>query len=457
MRDIKDIWEKVLSKVKNNVTEASYSHWFLRADLNSVDEVARIVYVQSDDPFVVEQHKIRYIPILETAFEEVLNQRYKVVVKQTSEYRKNKDENIEIMNTKEKIGNPAGKLTQQRIFHPKYTFDNFIVGECNELAFAVAKAVAENPSSSYNPLFLHGNSGLGKTHLMHAIGIYMLEHHRDLNVLYVSSEMFTNELIKSIQENNREFKKKYRSLDVLIIDDIQFLEGKESTQTEFFNTFNDLFFNNKQIIISSDRPPNKLVKLDDRLRSRFSWKMVAELLPADFETSVAILRKKAENENVVVDQDVYEVIQMIAEKITDNIRNLEGAFNRVVSFANLLKKDINKNFAKRILKDIVVIGDKKATPIQIKEVVSKYYGIKVSDLESSKRTNMIAYPRQVAMYLCRTMTDHSFPQIGQLFGGRHYTTVMHAFEKIQAELKTDSNLKEIIEDIKRKIKGVDNK
>mgnify|MGYP000010905810 FL=1 len=451
MEDIKDIWSKVLSKVKQIVTEASYSHWFLKADLNSVDEVANIVYVQSDDPFVVQQHKLRYIPILETAFEEVLKERYKVIVKQSSEYRKT---GIKSIDAGEKKGNITGNLNKQRIFHPKYTFDNFIVGECNELAFAVAKAVAENPSSTYNPLFLHGNSGLGKTHLMHAIGIYMLEHHKELNVLYVSSEMFTNELIKSIQENNREFKKKYRSLDVLIIDDIQFLEGKESTQTEFFNTFNDLFFNNKQIIISSDRPPNKLVKLDDRLRSRFSWKMVAELLPADFETRVAILRKKAENENVTVNEEVDEVIQMIAEKITDNIRNLEGAFNRVVSFANLLKKDINKSFAKRILKDIVVIGDKKATPIQIKDVVSKYYGIKVSDLESSKKTAQIAYPRQIAMYLCRIMTDHSYPQIGQLFGNRHYTTVMHAFEKIQAELKTDSNLKEIIEDIKSKIKGI---
>ena len=193
MEDIKDIWSKVLSKVKQIVTEASYSHWFLKADLNSVDEVANIVYVQSDDPFVVQQHKLRYIPILETAFEEVLKERYKVIVKQSSEYRKT---GIKSIDAGEKKGNITGNLNKQRIFHPKYTFDNFIVGECNELAFAVAKAVAENPSSTYNPLFLHGNSGLGKTHLMHAIGIYMLEHHKELNVLYVSSEMFTNELIK---------------------------------------------------------------------------------------------------------------------------------------------------------------------------------------------------------------------------------------------------------------------
>lgn len=461
MKNNKDIWSKTLSIIKQNTTEASYSHWFLKANLHSINKMIKIAYIESNDSFVVKSLNQRYKHMLEDSLKEVLGEPYKVIVKESKEFEieevQEEIPGLQPKKTIEKFHKTNNNLTSQKIFNPKYTFDNFIVGDCNELAFAVAKAVSDNPSTSYNPLFLHGNSGLGKTHLMHAIGIHLLENFENINILYVSSEMFTNELIKSIQDQNssREFKKKYRNLDVLLIDDIQFLEGKETTQIEFFNTFNDLYANNKQIIISSDRPPNKLVKLDERLRSRFSWKMVAELLPADLETRVAILQKKAENENIEVDEDVYEVIQLIAEKIPDNIRNLEGAFNRVVTFSNIMPDKINVKFAKRILNDIVEIGGKTITPVKIKEVVSKYYNIKVSDLESSKRTNKVAYPRQIAMYLCRNMTEHSFPQIGKIFGDRHYTTVMHACEKIQAELKTDSNLKEIIEAIKKKINDVD--
>ncbi|MDY2959881.1 MAG: chromosomal replication initiator protein DnaA [Hornefia sp.] len=463
MENKKEIWKKVLSIIKQNTTDASYSHWFLKANLHSINEIIKIAYIESNDSFVVKSLNQRYKHMLESTLMQVMGEPYKVIVKESKEYENQQimDDsdysNTQIKKNKEKVNKLNNNLKNQRIFNPKYTFDNFIVGDCNELAFAVAKAVSDNPSTSYNPLFLHGNSGLGKTHLMHAMGIHLLENFDNINILYVSSEMFTNELIKSIQDQNssREFKKKYRNLDVLLIDDIQFLEGKETTQIEFFNTFNDLYGNNKQIIISSDRPPNKLVRLDERLRSRFSWKMVAELLPADLETRVAILQKKAENEKIDVDDDVYEVIQLISQKIPDNIRNLEGAFNRVVSFANIMKCNIDVPFAKRILNDIIEIGGKKITPLRIKEVVSKYYNIKVTDLESSKRTNKVAYPRQIAMYLCRIMTDHSFPQIGKIFGDRHYTTVMHACDKIQAELKTDSNLKEIIEDIKKKINNVD--
>lgn len=463
MENKKEIWKKVLSIIKQNTTDASYSHWFLKANLHSINEMIKIAYIESNDSFVVKSLNQRYKHMLESTLMQVMGEPYKVIVKESKEYENQQimDDsdysNTQIKKNKEKVNKLNNNLKNQRIFNPKYTFDNFIVGDCNELAFAVAKAVSDNPSTSYNPLFLHGNSGLGKTHLMHAMGIHLLENFDNINILYVSSEMFTNELIKSIQDQNssREFKKKYRNLDVLLIDDIQFLEGKETTQIEFFNTFNDLYGNNKQIIISSDRPPNKLVRLDERLRSRFSWKMVAELLPADLETRVAILQKKAENEKIDVDDDVYEVIQLISQKIPDNIRNLEGAFNRVVSFANIMKCNIDVPFAKRILNDIIEIGGKKITPLRIKEVVSKYYNIKVTDLESSKRTNKVAYPRQIAMYLCRIMTDHSFPQIGKIFGDRHYTTVMHACDKIQAELKTDSNLKEIIEDIKKKINNVD--
>ena len=264
--------------------------------------------------------------------------------------------------------------------------------------------------------------------------------------------MFTNELIKALGDNKtREFKSKYRKVDVLLIDDIQFLEGKETTQEEFFYTFNTLYESNKQIVISSDRPPNKLDRLEERLRQRFAWNMIADLTPADYETRVAILLKKAENANIEVDDDLYEVICLIAEKITDNIRELEGAFNRIISFSSLMNEKIDKNFASRILKDIIQNGGTSVTPEKIKTVVSRYFNIKVSDLESAKRTNQIAVPRQIAMYLCRNMTDYSLPKIGNLFGGRHYTTVMHACEKIQKSISANDDKKEIINKLKKEI------
>lgn len=344
------------------------------------------------------------------------------------------------------------KLRKQKIFNPRYTFDNFVVGNSNKYAHAAALAVAESPSEAYNPLFIYGGSGLGKTHLMNAIGIYLLENNENLNVLYVSSEMFTNEFIKALGENKtREFKNKYRNVDVLLIDDIQFLEGKDTMQEEFFHTFNALYDNNKQIVISSDREPIKLVKLEERLRSRFAWNLVADMQPADYETRVAILMKKAENSNIEIDDDLYEVICLIAEKIKDNVRELEGAFNRIVSFSSLMGEKIDKPFAKRILRDIMQNSSTSPTPEKIKTIVSRYFKIKVSDMESSKRTNSVAFPRQIAMYLCREVTDYSLPKIGNLFGGRHYTTVMHACDKISDEIKTNESVREIINHLKKEI------
>ena len=330
-----------------------------------------------------------------------------------------------------------------------------MVGNSNKYAHAAALAVAESPSEAYNPLFIYGGSGLGKTHLMHAIGIYLLEKDPALSVLYVSSEMFTNELIKALREHNmNEFKSKYRKADVLLIDDIQFLEGKENTQEEFFHTFNALYDLNRQIIISSDRAPNKLVNLEERLRSRFQWNLIADIQPPDYETRVAILMKKAENMNIDIEEnpDFYDVICMIAEKIKDNIRELEGALIRVVSFSQLLKEKPDKNFAKKTLKDLFSNIETTVTPEKIKKAVCKHYGIKMADMESSKKTNNIAYPRQIAMYIVREMTDYSLPKIGQFFGGKHYTTVLYACEKIENDQKIDKNLKEIIENIKEEVK-----
>jgi chromosomal replication initiator protein len=449
MNSYKKTWEKVLALININVTPISYKTWFLPTSIRSIDEELKIVYLESNEDFIISILKTRYIQLIENSFKSVLNGDYRVVIKNVDDYEEEKPLETPVRTNS---SNVTKNLNKQRIFNPRYNFDNFVVGNSNKYAHAAALAVAESPSVACNPLFIYGGSGLGKTHLMHAIGIYLLEHNDNLNVLYVSSEMFTNELIKALGENKtREFKNKYRKVDVLLIDDIQFLEGKETTQEEFFYTFNSLYDLNKQIVISSDRPPNKLVRLEERLRNRFAWNMIADLTPADYETRVAILVKKAENANIEMSDDLYEVICLIAEKITDNIRELEGAFNRIVSFSSLMNEKIDKNFAKRILKDIIQNGGNSATPEKIKTVVSRYYNIKVSDMESSNRTNNIAFPRQIAMYLCRNMTDYSLPKIGNLFGGRHYTTVIHACEKIQKELSKDESKRDIINKLKKEI------
>lgn len=442
-----NIWNQVLKIIEENTTAISYNTWFKPIRINNIDKNVKIVYLESEDDFIIKVLKDRYLQLIETAFNTVTGENYRVVIKNISDYNTVKEEPSA---SKTVLMDP--KLRKQKIFNPRYTFDNFVVGGSNKYAHAACLAVAESPSEAYNPLFIYGGSGLGKTHLMNAIGIYLLENNENLNVLYVSSEMFTNEFIKALGENKtREFKNKYRKVDVLLIDDIQFLEGKDTMQEEFFHTFNSLYDLNKQIVISSDRAPNKLDKLEERLRSRFMWNLIADLQPADYETRVAILMKKAENANIEIDDDLYEVICLIAEKIKDNIRELEGAFNRIVSFSTLMGEKIDKVFAKRILKDIIQNSGTSPTPEKIKTIVSRYFKIKVSDMESSKRTNSIAFPRQIAMYLCRDMTDYSLPKIGNLFGGRHYTTVMHACEKIQSEIKDNESVREIIDNLKKDI------
>ena len=448
MKNIQEIWTKVLKIIEENTTNISYNTWFKPIVIKNIDEDLHIAYLANDEEFVINILKNRYLPLIESSFKTVTGEDYRVVIKHNDDYS-DEQEKIPVEKPSKIIDT---RFKKQKIFNPRYNFDNFVVGNSNKYAHAAALAVAESPSEAYNPLFLYGGSGLGKTHLMHAIGIYLLTHNENLNVLYVSSEMFTNEFIKALGENKtREFKNKYRKVDVLLIDDIQFLEGKDTMQEEFFHTFNTLYDLNKQIVISSDRAPNKLVKLEERLRSRFMWNMIADLQPADYETRVAILMKKAENADIEITDEIYEVICLIAEKVKDNIRELEGAFMRIVTFSKLMDERIDKTFAKRILKDIIQNGGTSATPEKIKTVVSRYFNIKVSDMESSKRTQNIAFPRQIAMYLCRTMTDYSLPKIGNLFGGRHYTTVIHACDKIESDIKSDESIKDIIETLKKDI------
>jgi chromosomal replication initiator protein len=348
------------------------------------------------------------------------------------------------------------------MLNPRYTFDTFIVGENNRFAHNAALFVAEAveaPKTAYNPLFIYGDSGLGKTHLMCAIGHYVMEHSPKLKVLYVSSEMFTNDFVTATMGDYRTrndrmnaFKSKYREVDILMIDDIQFIEEKERTIEEVFHTYNTLYNTGKQLVFSSDRPPSELLGKDVRLQTRLAAGLIADLKPPSFEIKVAILRKKAMIENIPVTDGLMEVIDVIADKIKTNIRELEGAFNRVVAFSTLNGDPINKTMARRILQDIFTAKDIQPTPESIKKKVSLHYGIKVSDMESSKKSREFSFPRQVAMYLCRETTDLSLPKIGDLFGKRNHTTVLHACEKIAAERLSDEHLDQVLKQLEDTIR-----
>ena len=337
--------------------------------------------------------------------------------------------------------------------NPKYTFDTFVVGSNNNLAHAAALAVAESPGEIYNPLFIYGGVGLGKTHLMHAIAHFILKNNPSAKILYVSSETFTNELIDAIRNKNNitttEFREKYRNNDVLLIDDIQFIIGKESTQEEFFHTFNTLYESKKQIIISSDKPPKEIETLEERLRSRFEWGLTVDIQSPDYETRMAILRKKEEMEGYNIDN---EVIKYIATNIKSNIRELEGALTKIVALSRLNKCDITLGLAEEALKDIISPNaQREVTPNLIIQVVSDHFGITPLDISSQKRTKEIVYPRQIVMYLCRNMTETPLQSIGRILGGRDHTTIIHGSEKIAADMNKDENLKNTIEILKKKI------
>ncbi len=467
MKNVNEVWKEILGLLEIALTGTSYRTWFLPITPVKLDEELKILYLESPEEFAMQVITDRYMENLQRQAETVLGEPYRVILQ--LEEDEDEEEESGTIRTPETAKNPEKKgenrpdenpqqiLRDEVYFNPRYSFENFVVGNNNNYAYAASKAVAKTPSQAYNPLFIYGGSGLGKTHLMHAIGHYILENHPKMKVLYVSSEMFTNELVKSLEDKNkmrmRAFKQKYRNVDVFLIDDIQFIEGKEATQEEFFHTFNTLYDLNKQIIISSDRAPNKLTKLDDRLTSRFQWNMIADIQPPDYETRVAILRRKAELENLELDKDLEDVIDLIAEKIKFNVRELEGALTRIISFSALFKEKITIKFARNTLKDIVTASDFTISCESIKKIVCKNFNIKISDIESAKRTRNLAFPRQIAMYLCREMTQTSLPKIGEAFGGRDHTTVMHACDKISAEIKANGSTAEIVDRLKDEING----
>ncbi|MBQ6388038.1 MAG: chromosomal replication initiator protein DnaA [Mogibacterium sp.] len=443
--DKNKIWGTSLSFLKANTTNLSYSTWISPLYIHHIEEEAGIIYLAWPNQAALINHvNDHYLNQIENAINSSQDRHFKVVIKQEKEYESNK---IDLTRMK----NP---LNQEKLFNPRFNFENFVVGNSNKYAHAVSVAVAEAPGDIYNPLFIYGGSGLGKTHLMQAIGVHIIRNNPSAKVLYVSTEMFTNELITAINDNKtKSFRNKYRKLDVLLIDDIQFLEGKEATQEEFFHTFEALYQNTKQIVITSDCPPVSLKGLDERLRTRFSWNMIADIQPPDYETRVAILKNLADKSDIEITSDVYDVLCLIADQVKDNIRELEGAYNRVIGLSQLLNEKINVDNAKSILKDIIKDNEQAVAPERIRSIVANHYKIKIADMDSPKRNAEITLPRQVAMYLCRETTDLSLPKIGKLFGNRHYSTVIHAIEKIEEAVKYDEELHENVETIKAKLQA----
>ena len=326
--------------------------------------------------------------------------------------------------------------------NPRYTFDTFIVGPSNQFAHAAARAVAETPSRSYNPLFIYGGVGLGKTHLMHAIGHHVLRNGRGLRLTYISSERFMNEMINALRyERILDFRERYRSVDVLLVDAILFVSGKEGTQTEFFHTFNALYDAQKQIVLSSDRPPNEIPALEERLRSRFQWGLTTDIQPADLETRVAILKRKADTESVPLPDDVA---MFIAGRIKSNIRELEGSLIKLVAYASLTGQPLTMDLARHVLRGSADQQDRVVSIEAIQRFVGDYYQIKAADLKAKNNAKSVAMPRQIAMYLCKNLTSASLPEIGRSFGGKHHSTVIHSIKKVQEHRKTDPDFNKLI-------------
>ena len=454
LEEIKAKWDEILLNIKeeHDISEVSYRTWLLPLIPDSVDK--DILTILVPDSAFISYVKKKYEFLLTITIEEITGFQCKLDFKLKSDVKEPEKENrlINVNN------NTVSQLALQNAnLNPRYTFDTFVVGKNNNLAHAASLAVAESPGEIYNPLFIYGGVGLGKTHLMHSIAHFILENNPQTRVLYVTSESFTNELIEAIRNGNNtamtKFREKYRNIDVLLIDDIQFIIGKESTQEEFFHTFNDLHGAKKQIIISSDKPPKEIATLEGRLKSRFEWGLIADISSPDYETRMAILRKKEERDSKEKGYHLDdEVIQYIATNIKSNIRELEGALNRITAMSSLEHREITVELAQEALKDMISPNAKREiTPDLILLTVAEHFHIKTDDIKGSKRSADIVIPRQIAMYLCREMTSTPLKAIGKLMGNRDHTTVLHGVEKISKEIETSDDLKNTIDIIKKKL------
>lgn len=427
-----DLWQAALDLMQTHLGKHQFDTWLLPC--RAVSLQGQTMYVLAGTDFNRNW----------------LESNYKGIVEKALSTAAGRELNIKFILNKDEVPVVSSPEDASLGLNPRYVFDSFVIGESNRFAHAAALAVAEAPGKAYNPLFIYGGVGLGKTHLMHAIGHFALSRFPQKRVLYLSCEKFTNDFISSIQQRKTlEFRARYRSIDLLLIDDIQFLIGKEQTQEEFFHTFNALHEANKQLIISSDRPPKEIATLEDRLRSRFEWGLITDIQPPDLETRVAILCQKAEQESFRVPLDL---MAYIATRIHSNIRELEGALIRIMAYVAFSKRQVTKELIDEVLKGLFPQEKQKSVTVEeIKKAVATHFGLKVDDLTAKKRTRLVTHPRQVAMYLSRKLTAASLPRIGEEFGGRDHTTVIHACERIEADLARDANLAKIIKEIEQRL------
>lgn len=438
-----EIMEHVKLMSRDVLIDLAYDTWITPIELLSINENEITFLVPSD---VHEQQMKSYEPLLINCFKKALDNQieYNFHYITIKEYEKNG--NKRILNNN--VVHFSSNLNQ------KYTFNNFVIGDNNRFAQAAAYAVSEAPGTAYNPLFIYGGVGLGKTHLMHAIGNEILKRYPKKRVLYVTSEKFTNEFINGITDkSNEKFREKYRNIDVLLIDDIQFIAGKEGTQEEFFHTFNEITENKGQIVLTSDKPPKDINPLEERLKSRFEWGLIVDISQANYETRLAILRKKVQVENIVIDD---LVLSIIAEKVDSNIRELEGTLNKIIALASLTHSPITIELAEKAVAEVIAQREKVISTDYIKEAVAKYYNVPLDDINSSKRSSEIAYARQVAMYLCRELAKIQYKNIGNAFGNRDHSTVMHACSKIEQEIKKDTTTRNHVDNVKKIILSAQN-
>jgi chromosomal replication initiator protein len=437
------VWDDILARIETKVNRHSFYTWFRPTSFVAEDRLS--VTVRVPNPLFKDWLTKHYAGVIAEAMTEV--QRPNLLLNFVADPQSDiamiplSPEEAAALETGTPAPAPA-PLPGPAGLNPRYTFDTFIVGSSNQFAHAACRAVAEAPSRSYNPLFIYGGVGLGKTHLMHAVGQYVLQHDRNLKLTYISSERFMNEMINAVRYDRvLDFRERYRSVDVLLVDDIQFLAGKEGTQTEFFHTFNALYDSQKQIVLSSDCPPHEIPALEERLRSRFEWGLTADIQSPDLETRVAILKKKAETEAVPLADNVA---MYIAGKIKSNIRELEGSLIRLIAFASLTGQEISLPLAQDVLKNILDHEEKAVTIEAIQKFVADYYNLKMLDLKSRNNSKSVAMPRQIAMYLCKSLTHASLPEIGRSFGGKHHSTVIHSIRKVEDLRKKDGDFNILI-------------
>ena len=435
------IWDQILGRIETKVNRHSFLTWFKPTSF--VGDGGNSITIRVPNPLFKDWLTKHYSVVLTEALAEVRRPGVSLVFVSDSSVAPAAPEEPAVLpeDSEADVAAP-GPPTAPGGLNPRYTFDTFIVGPSNQFAHAACRAVAEAPSRSYNPLFIYGGVGLGKTHLMHAVGQYVLRHDPSLTLTYISSERFMNEMINAVRYDRiLEFRERYRSVDVLLVDDIQFVSGKEGTQTEFFHTFNALYDAQKQIVLSSDRPPHEIPALEERLRSRFEWGLIADIQPPDLETKMAILKRKAEAELVPLPD---AVAMYIAGRIKSNIRELEGSLIRLIAYASLTGREISLELTQEVLKNVIEQDEKAVTIESIQKYISDYYQLKVGELKSRNNSKSIAMPRQIAMYLCKSLTHASLPEIGRSFGGKHHSTVIHSIKKVENMRSRDPDFNNLI-------------